>query len=305
MQGFDWDDVRHFLAVARSGSLTAAAESLAVNQSTVSRRIAQFERRLGTPLFDRSRGSGWVLSLAGEQMLASAEQMHDTAQQISREVLKNSTELTGRIRVTCGDAGASAMMIQTITDFAKQYPQIELEVIVSNETLDLATREADVALRATFEPPPNVVGKRICTIGMGLYASRRFLDTVEGAESDWPVVLTNSLGENLPGWVTEQFPTRRATHLINTLAAKIEALQAGLGVGCIPLVLGDRLADLARLSTVELEAPIGFWVLSHVDLRSTARVRVFRDYLVEKFTAKADAIRYGSVNVAPLGNAAI
>ncbi len=293
MQEFDWDDVRHFLAIARAGSLGGAALELNVNQSTVSRRIAQFESKLGTQLFDRARGSAWVLSLAGEQMLSSAEQMHDTAQQISREVLKNSTELTGRIKVTCGDAGAQAMIMQIITGFAKQYPQIELDIIVSNESLDLAAREADIAIRATPRPPPDVVGKRICTIGMGLYAVPEIAALARNGATDLAVVVESSAGAEKPAWTDQLFPDCQALHRINTLASKIDIVQSGLGVGCLPLVLGDNLYGLERISRVELTNPLGFWVLSHVDLRSTARVRLFRDYLVETFMAKADIIENG------------
>lgn len=296
MQDFDWDDVRHFLAVANSGSLSGAADALDVNQSTVSRRIAQFEKRLGTRLFDRSPGAGWSLSLAGEQVLSSAEQMQDTAQQISRDVLKNRTELTGVIKVTCGDGGDQSMIIRTITGFAKQYPQIELSIIVSDQNLDLATREADVAIRVTVNPPSNVVGTRICTLGMGIYGVDSLAEDFAAGRRDLPLVLPSDYGGAEPEWVSQFFTSRAVVHRCNTLPSRIEAATLGLGVVSLPLIVGDRVPGIKRICRYSLAEPMGLWVLSHIDLRSTARVRVFRDYLVEKFGAYAMQIENGFVD---------
>lgn len=296
MQDFDWDDVRHFLAVANSGSLSGAAEALDVNQSTVSRRIAQFEKRLGTRLFERSPGAGWTLSLAGEQVLGSAEQMQDTAQQISRDVLKNRTELTGVIKVTCGDGGDQSMIIRTITGFAKEYPQIELSIIVSDENLDLATREADVAIRITVSPPSNVVGTRICTLGMGIYGIDAFVEDYAAGRRDLPLVLPSDFADTEPEWVSLFFTSRAVIHRCNTLPSRIEAAKIGLGVANLPLIVGDQVKGIKRIRRYDLAEPMGLWVLSHIDLRSTARVRVFRDYLVEKFSAYASQIENGFVD---------
>ena len=290
LQLFNWDDVRFFLAVAEARSLAQAAEHLDVNQSTVSRRIAALEKSLGTALFDRAPNSSWVLSMAGEQILGAAEQMRDNAQQITRDVLKNANELSGTVKVTCGEAGMQAMLVQTIAGFSKHYPGVELSIVVSNETLDLATREADVAIRVTANPPPNVVGKRICDLGMGVYASPHLAARWIAGDRALPVVVNMGGTDGRTDWVSRFLPGHTTMHSCNSLPGKVEAALQGLGLVAIPVAIGELTDGLERLFSYQLEPSVGLWVLSHVDLRSTARVRAFRDYLVEKLGAKADWI---------------
>ncbi len=285
MQGFDWDDVRHFLHVARTRSLTGAAEALGVNQSTVSRRVASLEKNLGATLFERSPGSGWILSLAGEQVVKLAEQMADDAQQIGLAVMRNRTELSGSIKVTCGDAGTHSMIVKTIAEFSRKYPQIELSILISDQTLDLAAREADVAIRVTSQPPPNVVGKRIATLGMAIYAAPELAERMRAGDKTVPVIIGTSEGDGPPDWVLAHCPDAIATHRCNTLPVKIETAQQGIGVALLPVSLGENVRGLERICAYHPDPSPGLWILSHVDLRSTARVRVFRDYLVEKFSA--------------------
>jgi len=290
MQDFDWDDIRYFLEVVNARSLTKTAEALGVNQSTVSRRISGLEKRLGASLFERSAGSGWILTTAGEEILQSAEHMHDNAQRISREVLKNSSELTGLIKVTTGDAGTQSMIIPTIAGFSRQYPQIELFINISNDTLDLAAREADVAIRVTDAPPPNVVGKRVGTLAMGIYGNEALAARVAGGDRSVPTIVWTGESIDKPDWLKECFPDSRITHRCNTIPVKIEAAAQGMGVTLLPTVLAERVPELKRIADGPKGGGPGLWILSHVDLRSTARVRVFRDYLVEKFSVQAHLI---------------
>lgn len=290
MQHFDWDDIRYFLEVVNAGTLARAAEKLEVNQSTVSRRISGLEKHLGAGLFDRSAGSGWVLSTAGEEILKSAEHMHDDAQRISRKVLKNSTELSGMIKVTTGDAGTHSMIIATIANFSQLYPQIELSINISNDTLDLAAREADVAIRVTDNPPANVVGKRICTLGMAIYGNAELAARVAAGDRSVPTIVWTGEAIDAPEWLHESFPESQITHRCNTVAAKIDAAAHGMGVTLLPVVLANKAPGLERICAGPAGVGPGLWILSHIDLRSTARVRVFRDYLVEKFSAQAHLI---------------
>ncbi len=290
MHQFDWDDVRHFLEVAKARSLSGAAEKLGVNQSTVSRRVAALEKRLGAQLFDRAPGSGWVLSLAGEQVLGLAEHMADNAQQISTAVMRNRTELSGVIKVTCGDAGTQSTIVQTIAGFSRLYPQIELSIHISDQTLDLAAREADVAIRVTSQPPPNVVGKRICSIGMAIYGTEELAEQIKTGDRKIPVIVNSLDNMESPDWVQDLFPEYTAMHRCNTIPVKIETALQGIGVTKLPVVIGENTRGLVRIMPHKSDVELGFWVLSHVDLRSTARVRLFRDYLVEKFTAAAPMI---------------
>ncbi len=290
MQDFDWDDIRHFLEVARAGSLAAAAERLGVNQSTVSRRIAALEKKLEAPLFDRSRGSGWILASAGEEIMKSAELMNDSAQRISREVLKNSTELTGHIKVTFGDTGTHGMFVPTIAKFARQYPQIGLSLHISDMPLDLAAREADVAIRVTDNPPANVVGKRVGTVGMAIYGNTETVARLQAGDKSVPLIRWSGDMGQAKDWIQQYFSDHAISHDCNTLPVKIEMVLQGLGVTVLPIVLARRAEGLVPVPGCQPFAGPGLWILSHVDLRTTARVRLFRDYLFDMFSAKASAI---------------
>ena len=157
MHGFDWDDIRVFLAIVEHGSLNQAADYLGINQSTVSRRISALEERLGVGLFERKRGSRWAVTPAGEQMRASAELMNDYANAIARDVLSNSTEVRGHVTVTFGEVGTRHVAAPALAELASQYPELSLTLLVDNNPLNLAAREADVAIRISDTVPEDVV----------------------------------------------------------------------------------------------------------------------------------------------------
>ena len=171
MHTLDWDDVRHFLQVVRSGSATQAAARLGINHTTVYRRIAALEDRLGKSLFERS-SSGWVLTPVGERIVAFAESMAEEAHNIERQILAESHELSGLLRVTAADHCVERLVMPATRKFIQRYPQIDLEVVATADEVDLAAREADVALRGTDQPPPNLVGKRIAQIGFAIYGTQ-------------------------------------------------------------------------------------------------------------------------------------
>ena len=286
MQTFDWDDVRHFLEVVRTGSTTQAAARLGVNQSTVSRRIAALERRLGTGLFDRSAGSGWIITPAGEGMVQAAEQMSQQAESIQRRILSDTKEVRGIIRFTIGDCTLEHMVMPSIKQFVEEYPGIRLELIASDEALNLAAREADVAVRSTNEPPANVVGKRITTIGYQVYGIHRWLDAFQAGEEDIPCITWIGDGESLPPWIRKNFPATNTVHRVNSGALALSMAKHGLGLVQLPCAMADPEPALLRIPVRFVEAGWGLWVLSHVDLRTTPRVRLFRDYMVKALMEK-------------------
>jgi DNA-binding transcriptional LysR family regulator len=176
MQGLDWDDVRYFLEVVRAGSLTQAAQRLGVNQTTVSRRITALEDRLGKNLFERL-GNGWLITPVGERLVTSAENMAEEVHAIERQVMAESHELSGKLRVTVADVFTQYLVMPALRSFTQQYPDVDLEIIATRNLLDLASREADVALRSTDEPPANLVGKRITQIAHAIYGSLEILES--------------------------------------------------------------------------------------------------------------------------------
>ena len=280
MQKLDWDDVRHFLEVVRSGSTTRAAHRLGVNQSTVSRRVTALEQKLGTGLFDRSAGTGWVITPAGEGMVEAAEQMSQQAESIQRQILADISAVRGLIRFTIGDCTLQEMVMPSIKQFVEEYPSVRLELIGSNENLNLAAREADVAIRMTDEPPSNVVGKRIATMAYKVYGIKRWLDAFEAGDGDIPCITWIGDGESLPPWIRKNFPNTTTVHRTNSGSLALSMARQGLGIVQLPCVMTDPEPNMHRIPVEFVESGWGLWVLSHVDLRTTPRVRIFRDYMV-------------------------
>lgn len=291
MHAFDWDHIRYFLAVVRSGSVSAAAKRLGVNQTTVSRRITAIEQRLGQALFDRS-GHNWVITPVGERLVPSAERMADEANTIARYAMAESQALSGKLRVTVADACSQILAMPALHAFSQQYPDVDLEVIATRDQLDLAAREADIALRSTDEPPPNLVGRRIAQLAYAIYGTRELLECVRSEQdpADIPCITWIGDGSTRPPWIERSFPDTRRVYRTSELAMMVQMAKHGTGIAQIPCVLGDADPLLFRIPARYVEPGWGLWVLSHVDLRTTARVRIFKDFLVEALEEQRDLI---------------
>ncbi len=281
MQRMDWDDVRHFLEVVHAGSVSQAAQRLGVNQTTVSRRVSTLEERLGKKLFERL-ATGWIITPVGERLVASAETMAEEAYTIERHVLADSHELSGQLRVTVADVCTQHLMMPALLAFTRQYPDVNLQIIATLDVLDLAAREADVALRATDEPPPNVVGKRIAQIAYQIYGTAEFLAAANSGtrRGELPCITWIGDGHSRPPWIERNFPKTTRIYRTSELEIMLQMARQGIGIAQIPCVFGDPDPLLHRIPTRYVEPGWGLWVLTHVDLRTTARVRIFRDYLV-------------------------
>ena len=198
----DWDDMRFFHAVAEGGSLSAASRSLGVNHSTVFRRINQLEERLQTRLFDRL-DNRYQLTDLGQQLYARVRQVADVMDDVERQVAGRDTLLEGSIRLTCPDTFLDWIVPGLIANFCRQYPQITVELRADQEHLDLARREADIALRATNSPPDYLIGKRLGQMGWGFYGlpSLGELSAVLPAAAAAPVIApAPALCAPLPHW---------------------------------------------------------------------------------------------------------
>src|SRR5215469_12388629 len=173
----DWDDVRYFLAVARGGSVRAAAERLGVNHATVLRRIAQLEERLGVQMFEKLP-SGYRLTAAGEEVLEFAEQMEASSNQLEARVFGRDQGVRGLLRVTLAPILATHLLMPDFADFARLHPEVEMEILSVGEPVNLTNREADVAIRVVYDRnnlPPNLHGLKGPELFGAIYMSRDLL----------------------------------------------------------------------------------------------------------------------------------
>lgn len=281
----NWDDLRLFLAVARSGSISGGARRLALQHSTVSRRMRKFEQELGARLLDKTR-TGLRLTAAGERLLAAAERMEHEALAVDGALAGGEAALCGTLRVTAINNMASGILMPLFADFSRRHPAVELHLVVSNDDARLAQREADVAIRLTDSPPGNLVGRRLCRVASTVYAAPRYMAALRraGGEPAW-------LGVECCGfhraWTRRACGGRtRGLYLDDTLLTQA-ALREGMGLAILPCFLGDADPALERYCEPERAWDLGLWLLLHPDLRRSARVLAFRDHMAAGVAALA------------------
>lgn len=275
----NWDDLRMFLAVARAGSLSAAARSLDVNHSTVFRRIAGFEETLGVRLFERLP-TGYALTAAGEETLSIVERIEVDVTTLDRTVTGQDLRLSGTVRITATDMLALWLLPGHLARFHKSYPGIEMEVVVGNETLNLSRRETDIALRISNSPPETLVGRRVGRLDFAVYGAPEYCASHSGADlvnHDWigfdsaHAPLTRELEKLLPG----MRPAVRS----NSVACAVRLAKAGIGLAVLPCAIAELEPGLTRVAELPETFGLDLWLLTHEDLRHTARIRAVLDFL--------------------------
>lgn len=272
----DWDDLRYILEVARTGSVSGAAQRLGVNHSTVSRRINAYENKHDVRLFERLP-QGYEMTQAAENIYQYALEIEERTLLVERSLFGRDTRLQGRLCVTAFYEMANLLMPH-FGEFRQAYPEIDLELFVTKEIRDLAAREADVAIRGTPNPPETLVGKKIADSVSGIYTSEAY----ESCRTQRHAVVLWRDETAPPAWVTTHFPDAAVALRVDDVVTMREAVKQGLGIARMPCWIADRDPRLLRMALDATENPWGIWVLVHADLRSTARVRVMRDFLIEK-----------------------
>jgi DNA-binding transcriptional LysR family regulator len=281
----DWDDYRLVLAVADGGSLGAAARRLAVVTSTAFRRLNALERSLGVRLFERLPG-GYVPSAAGRRVIAAAERMREAADEAARAVTGLDATLSGTVRVTAADSVAHALLVAPVARFLATNPALAVEVTIENRILALTRREADVALRAQRLTEPELVGRKLSGIAWTVYAARVF-DARHGgpmapaAFARHPIIGWDTASAASPalGWLERAAGGKAPAYRANSILNQLRAAEAGIGLALLPCFLGDASPSLVRLMAPPSELVRELWIATHRDLRRTARIRAFMDFV--------------------------
>ena len=293
MQTMEWSDLRIFLAIWRTGTLSGAARKLKVNQTTVGRRLAALEGALAARLFDRTL-DGHVLTASGERVLGIAQSMEDSIAAIERTVVGEDVRLEGTVRLSTNEVVGQHYLVEHFDSFRTHYPGIHVELVTGKPSLNLLKREADIALRASHAKPSeqqDIIARRLTDIGWGLYASSKYLRRVR-ATTPMRSLAGHSLiayegelaGLAAQRWLEEN--SNRATFVMhtNSVHQASYAVEAGVGVGALPCMMAPRLRSVERLSK-QVIVTAGLWLLVHPHLLRTARVRAVMDHLVEQYGA--------------------
>jgi DNA-binding transcriptional LysR family regulator len=297
MPDMDWSDLRYALAIGRLGSVAAAARQLGVNATTVQRRLDTLETRLGARLFDRSRGA-YQPTDAGAVVLEQARRMADQADEIERLVLGRDRELTGPLRVTTAFVVMEHLLPQPLADFARAYPGIEVEVVENAFLVDLSRRsadsaqtwarlEADVALRLSTNVAEHLVGRQLgmthCRAyalrgGPGLPQSPLPLATLL-RDAPWVAFERDATSRVYDRWMRTQLAQAQVRVRVDIFNAVAAMLHTGIGIGVLPTFMETRHPGLVAVSEVIPELSVPVWMLTHPDLRQTARVRAFMQHV--------------------------
>jgi DNA-binding transcriptional LysR family regulator len=288
---FDWNDLRHFLAVARTGSTLAASKQLKVSQATVSRRVTMLEEALGTPLFARS-ASGYVLTPRGRAVLPAAEAVEAAVIAFDEGVKAESRRLSGEVRLTTVESAANAWVIPALKRLHASHPGISVEIVTSDVNLDLARGEADVAVRFGARPTQeSLVARHLTDLEECIYATRE-LAVELGRPVDYADLarypLVGNSGSRVGfsnGWIEANVPGARIVQRANTLSAIISSVRAGIGAAIMPCLIGDDMKGLVRLIPPIPELSTPCWLVTTDAARRQPHVRAVIDCVVAQIEA--------------------
>lgn len=281
MPGIEWDDLRYVLAVADAGSLAGAARRLGVNHTTVLRRVGALEKRLGLRLFERLP-AGYVLTGGGEEMVEAARHIGDRVTNLERKLAGQDLRISGTVRVTTTDTLMASILPEMFAEFRAAHSGIVIEVALSNLMFNLTRRYADVAIRPADNPPEALIGRRIARIAFAIYGSPRYLaasgKTEDLASHQW-VGPDDSLAVTSIGrWMRKTVPDSQIILRADSLLALRQAAQTGIGLAALPCYLADLSPDLVRVQGPVDAMESALWILTHQDLRHTARIRAFTEF---------------------------
>jgi DNA-binding transcriptional LysR family regulator len=280
----NWDDLRVFLSVARSGSISSGAKQLNLQHSTVSRRIQKLEQHLGVRLFDKVP-SGYQLTTAGEDLMQAVERMECEVLSVDGVLSGRDLTLSGPLRVTAIDNMASTVLMPMFGGFSRKYPEITLHLMVSNNDLSLAQREADVAIRLSNTPPDTLIGKRVVTVTSAIYGNRNYIQQRQEANEE-PLWLGVDCCNFHRSWTKQASGDIPHRFYVDDTLLTLAALREGIGISILPCFMGDPEPSLIRYSEPKPEWDLGLWILLHPDLKRTTRVLAFRDYMMEAIKAQ-------------------
>jgi DNA-binding transcriptional LysR family regulator len=294
----DWNDLRLVLAIARSRGLTGAAKTLGIDHSTAFRRLQVLEARLGVPMFERLPGGVYAPTQAGQLTVMTAERVETEVLGLARDIAGRDTRLSGRLRVTSSETLAYRLLTRHIASFRREHPGIVVELVIDNRVLSLSRREADVALRPMRPRESELWGRKLAEVAWTAYGAKELLERSRqlwSAEQlrDWPIIGWEEgvAGIAAADWLSSVVPDAAFVYRTSSLVNQLVAARAGIGLAVLPCYLGDPEPELVRaLPTVLVELRSEMWIVTHKDLRKTARVRAFFDHLAARIRGDRNMI---------------
>ncbi|MEK8027635.1 LysR family transcriptional regulator [Pseudaquabacterium rugosum] len=294
MPDFDWNDLRAFLAMARTGRLTVAARQLGVDHSTLSRRISGLEAALGAPLFER-RPVGFVLTSEGEQLLPDAEEMEALALRLHGRLSEAEQNLSGSVRVGSPEGFGTYFIAPRLATLAASHPRLEIELVATPRSFSLSKREADLAITMTRPAQGRVYAHKLVDYALGLYASPSYLDKHDAIHQREDLAAHRWIGyvEDLM-WTDQldylpQVQRGLRPHLrVSNVISQMTAVAGGAGLGVLPHFMGRHHPDLVPVLADKVRLIRSYWRVTHEDTHELARVRRTTEFLDDQVQAAGD-----------------
>ncbi len=285
LKPFDWDLLRSFLAVARSGKLTAAARRLKVDHSTLSRRIAALETSLKAKLFDKSL-NGYTLTLDGERLLAEAERIEATVMGIQNEIAAESTEVSGSVRIGTPDGFGTSFLASRIGALSARHPHLEIELVAVPRSFSLSRREADIAIGLSNPGTGRLHSEKLTDYELGVFGAASRV-------SDWSHIrdAADLAGKPFVSYIDDLIYSPELDYLpliargitprlkSSNLMAQAEAIASGAGLGVLPCFLANRDPRFVRILAGDIRLIRTLFMTVHADMRNLARVKATTDFI--------------------------
>ena len=287
----DWDNIRIFLGVARTGQFLAAARQLHIDHATVSRRITALERSLSTRLFER-RTTGAALTEAGARFLEAAERMESALLQTEAELSSRDVELAGAVRIGAPDGISTFYLARCFKSFMQRFPAITIQLVPMPQVIPLAKREVDIVVVLEKPDAGRFVTRKLTDYSLGIYGSTAYLE-----EHPAPTTQAEMLTHSLVGYVAE-YAFSSALNYVRDLyegaatrfesasaVGQLEAVRCGMGLGVVHDYIARMHPELVRVLP-ERQARRSYWIVVHEDVRGLGRIRAVHDHLVESIAAE-------------------
>ena len=286
---FEWDDLKHFLAVARHGSTTAAGRAMKVDQSTVQRRLAELERRIGQPLVER-RATGYRLTAYGQELRPHAERVEQQVLSLQRFVQSSSRALNGVIRLTCPEPIVLRISKSDLLQrLHTRHPGLHVEFVMSDRYVDLAKGEADVALHSGDTVDNQLIGRKIADSLWAVYGGREYLaqhgspkHLEDLAQHAWIGFDETMANHRATLWLRQVAPGAKMVATSGSVLGTVHFAKANLGLATLPTALGDAEPDLVRVLGPVTELTRSWRMLTTRQLRRTPRVSAFFEFMTHE-----------------------
>ncbi|MDP3654410.1 MAG: LysR family transcriptional regulator [Rhodoferax sp.] len=286
--GFDWSLVRSFLAALDQGSLLGAARVLRMSQPTVGRHIAELESQLGVLLFERT-GRGLAPTATALQLADAARGMEAGALQLARTLAGTQTQTTGTVRITASVPVAVQLMPPLLARMRQALPDIQVELVSSNQISNLLRREADIAVRLVRPDQSTLVAQKIGDVGLGAYAHRSYLARRGAVRTPADMLQHALIGSDtdttiLQGFQAMGFAVTRESFALRSddFIVQWRAVQAGLGIGFCANYMTYSDPDVVPVIPEQIQIPpLPMWLAVHREIRTNPRIRAVFDFLAD------------------------